>query len=330
MNTTLTKVPKLYLVKHLFNDSLSLTQQVNVLKQLNLSSITGEELADIASEILTQSHLVHGFPNTTVDLVGTGGDSSHSFNISTTASLLIAASGYPVAKHGNRSVTSRCGSFDMLVELGIPLPTTPLQAIKQMQHCGITFLFAPYFHPQFQKIASARKKLAQYKIKTIFNILGPLLNPARVKNYVIGVYTPALIEPMINALKLLGVQRAIVLHGAGMDEASISQTTEIATLKHGFITFSRVNAQEFGFECFHDDELRGGDAFSNAKTCQAILNNQLQGAKRASVIFNAAIVINLIDDSINLKQAITKAGNAISNGTANKLLQHLKEQTLCS
>ncbi len=320
INNALNKVE---LTKMLITQDLNLASQVELLQQLSIDNITGEELAEITKLLLAQSDTFRSPYQNALDFVGTGGDNSNSFNISTTTSFILSACGYPVFKHGNRSITSKCGSFDCLEALNIAIPENKDQALQQIKTHHITFLYAPYFHPQFKHFADARKQLAREKIKTLFNIMGPLLNPAGVKNIVIGVFKPELIKPMISALQLLNYDRAIVLHGNGMDEANLIGETHIAKLHNNQITYQTLKATDIGLASCGPEELIGDEPAFNAKILTAILNNKLDGPKKDIVLYNAAIALSLMDEHLTLQDALVIANNAIKSGKTKELLQGL-------
>jgi anthranilate phosphoribosyltransferase len=315
------------IVKTLFAANSTLEQQVAGLRQLQINNLNGVELAQIVNFILQQSHLLPSVASNTIDLVGTGGDHSHSFNISTAASFVIAGSGIPVAKHGNRAITSRTGSFDCLQALNIQIADNSQTAFAQLQQHGLTFLFAPYFHPHLKIIKPARDILAKEGQKSVFNILGPLLNPARVSRIVIGVYDPQLLLPFAHALQILGVQKALVVHGAGMDEASIFAETDFVRLDNNKIEQGVLEAQDYQLASADQTAIKGGDAQENAEKIIQILQNQLFGAARDMVIFNAALAIVIALDQLSLPDAIALATDSINSGRALAKLRALQGAT---
>ncbi|MCW5590363.1 MAG: anthranilate phosphoribosyltransferase [Legionellales bacterium] len=311
-------------IRQLFAPTTSLVQQIDMLQALRLETLTPQKLAECVREILCDSLLLPPLTHPQIDIVGTGGDGKNTFNISTTASFILAASGHRVAKHGNRAVSSRSGSFDCVQALGIPIPQTIVAASQQLQQHQLCFLYAPYFHPQFAKVTAARKILAQQKQKTIFNLLGPLLNPAGVSHLVIGVYDADLIPLMIETCQLLQFERAIVLHGNGSDEASIEGDTYFARLQNNTISYHQINAGDYGL-AGNAAELNGGDANSNALITENILANLLKGSPRSSVVLNAALALQLIETTMTLEHAIEKINHIIDSGLALKKLRALQQ-----
>ncbi len=307
----------------LLYSKLCLDEQIELLEQLTLDNIQAEDLAFIVHDVFQSSFRLKNSPYPLIDIVGTGGDGQNTFNISTTASFVVAAAGYNVAKHGNRAVTSRSGSFDCLEALDIQIPVDAKQAADQLTKHQLCFLFAPYFHPQFKKIAKARQALAKKGEKSIFNILGPLLNPSKLSHIVIGVYDKVLIKPMVQACLLLNFEKALVIHGNGSDEASIEGITHCARLENSRINYYELNAANYSLSGKQKD-LIGGDADENAKITQGILDNQITGSPQKAVIFNAALAMELIDDALSLENAIIKAQSTITEGIAARKLQRLQ------
>jgi len=316
---------KIRLVQTLFDTELSLDKQVAMLSQLTLDNLTGIELATIAEIILERSKLLDACPDNAVDLVGTGGDQRNSINVSTIAAFVMAGGGVPVAKHGNRSVTSQCGSFDCLQALQVIIPETPAAAQQQLQQIGLTFLFAPFFHEHLKIINPARKLLAAKQQRTIFNILGPLLNPARVKNIVIGVYDKNFIKPMCEALRLLQVQRAYVVHGDGFDEATVFGTTWFGKLANNTIQYGEFTASELGLFSADKTVICGAKPPTNAAIAQQILQGKLLGAATNMVLLNAALGLQLTLNISSLKAAIHFAKRVVDDGLALEKLRLAQE-----
>ncbi len=255
-----------------------------------------------------------------MDVCGTGGDSSGTFNISTVASFILAAAGQPIAKHGNRSVSSRSGSFDVFESLGLKFDSDPAQAARSIETHGIGLLFAPAFQPDLKAIASVRKNLGTH---TVFNALGPLLNPARVKRQLIGVYSPLLLEKMALVLKALGSAEAMIVRGEdGLDEISLSGPTQVAHLKDGEIQRYTICPEDFGIDRAPLSTIQGGDARENAKTLVKILCGE-KGPKRDIVLMNAAAVLCIGGKSMSLKEGFARASEAIDSGRAMALLTQM-------
>ena len=314
--------------KLLMTEELNQYEQVEALQKINIKNINGHELAAIAQLLLNQSELIAGLPDNAVDLVGTGGDGLDTFNISTIATFVAAAAGVNIAKHGNRASTSRCGSFDCLHELQIPIPENGQQAKKQSEDFGLCFLFAPYFHPQMKHYSAARKQLALQHKKTIFNLLGPLLNPAQVKYLAVGVYHEKLMHPMIEALKLLGAKRAVVFHGDGLDEATLTGPTQLLQLDHqGNITANNFSPTDISLQACELSDIKGGDAIFNAKLCKQLLAGEISGPKKDIVLLNAALAIQLSQtEHYSLHEALNAAKNAIDSGRAYDKLMAIKHR----
>ncbi len=315
-------------LKQLIEEDLSITEQVMKLRQLTLNKMTPELLAQIVT--LLQEHMIHveGLPENCVDIVGTGGDGQNTFNISTTAALLTAACGVPVAKHGNRAMTSKSGGFDCLEKLVITIPNSAESAVQQFQQTGITFLFAQTFHPAFKKFAAARKQLGLEGIKTVFNILGPLLNPAKVNNLVVGVYSAELLPLVAKTLTLLDVERAYVIHCNGYDEANLTGITQYALVNSADIQYGTIAPQEVAMESCEPQTLKGGDAIDNAEITRAILANEIDGPARNTVILNAALALHLVGHAEDLSTAIAIASQALTEGKAMQLLTQLRSVEL--
>ena len=256
-----------------------------------------------------------------IDNCGTGGDKSGSFNISTTVSLLLAGAGCKVAKHGNRSITSRSGSADMLEALGIRLDLTPQQQVQMLQECGFAFIFAVLHHPAMRFIMPIRKSIPH---RTIFNILGPLSNPAGVEKQLIGVFDPAYAVKMAEALKKLGSRRAMVVSSLdGLDEISVSDRSEAVILKRGALEKVTIDPAEFGIERASFDEIKGGDAAENAKITSSILSGETKGAKRDIVLVNAAAALIVDGRARDLKEGLQIARETIDSGRAKEALEKI-------
>ncbi|MCG8483292.1 MAG: anthranilate phosphoribosyltransferase [Clostridia bacterium] len=254
-----------------------------------------------------------------VDPVGTGGDGVHTFNISTLVSIVTAASGVKVVKHGNRSVSSKCGSADVLESLGVNIQLTPVQVKKCVDEIGIGFMFAPRFHEAMKNVIKPRKELG---FRTIFNLLGPLTNPALVKNHVLGVYDPNLTELMANVLKNLGSRNALVVHGLdGLDEITITTETKVTELKNNEIFTYYIRPKDFNFSMGKIEDLVGGAPGDNANILLSILEGE-QGPKRDITLLNAGAAIYVGGQANTLTEGIEKAKQSIDQGLAlNKLTQ---------
>ncbi len=257
---------------------------------------------------------------TILDTCGTGGDSTNTFNVSTATALVAAGGGVKVAKHGNRAVSSKCGSADVLENLGVKLDISPLQVERCIREIGIGFLFAPLFHGAMKYAAGPRKEIG---LRTIFNVLGPLTNPAGATAQVLGVYSPELTEKLAQVLGKLGSKEAFVVCGEGtFDEISICSPTRIAHLKGGEVKSYQITPEEYGFQRATLDSIKGGDALENARIIRDILDGQ-EGARRDMVLLNtsAAFVAAGLDQ--DLKAGIQRAGKVIDSGKAKHKLEQL-------
>lgn len=250
------------------------------------------------------------------DIVGTGGDGAHTFNISTAAAFVLAGTGRKVAKHGNRAASSQCGSADVLSALGISLELTPEQIAQAIEQIGIGFMFAAKFHPAMKHAIGPRKEIGQ---RTIFNILGPLTNPAGANIQLTGVFDSKLTEPLAQVLNELGSKAALVIHGAnGLDELNTTGVNRVSHLKDGAVTTYELNPADLGLAQSTVQDLRGGTPDESAAMMKAILSNQLQGARRDAVLLNAAAA--LAAESGDFKSALDEARASLDSGNAlNKL-----------
>ncbi|HWR25006.1 MAG TPA: anthranilate phosphoribosyltransferase [Methanosarcina sp.] len=245
-----------------------------------------------------------------VDTCGTGGDGLNTINVSTAAAIVTAAAGVPVAKHGNRAVTSMSGSSDVLEALGIKVDLEPEPVRKTIEEIGIGFMFAPVFHPAMKRVAGVRKKLG---VRTVFNILGPLTNPAGAKGQVIGVFDKRLCEPIAHALSELGTEQALVVHGDGMDEISNTGETFIAELKNGRVSTYTLTPEALGILRASPEDIIGGSPKENAKDLLRIFKGQ-KGPKRDLVILNAAAALYVSGIVNSIQRAIPIAEDAIDSG----------------
>jgi anthranilate phosphoribosyltransferase len=247
-----------------------------------------------------------------LDTAGTGGDGAHTFNISTTAAFIIAGAGRKVAKHGNRAASSKCGSADVLGALGVNLDLTPEQVAICVEEVGIGFLFAVKFHPAMKHAIGPRRELGQ---RTIFNLLGPLTNPAGATHQLIGVYDPALTHPMAEVLGALGGKAAFVIHGhGGMDELVTSGPNRVSHLKGGQVTTFELNPADLGLRPASRDDLAGGDPPQNAAMLRALLTGEDRSPRRDVVLLNAAAA--LAAETGDIKSALAEAEKSLDSGAA--------------
>ena len=286
---------------------------------------TFEELAGAARAMRQNATRIQAVGSPVVDTCGTGGDGAHTFNISTTTAFVVAGSGVVVAKHGNRSVSSKCGSADVLETLGIKLDTPPEIVEEAIQTVGIGFLFAPLYHSAMKYAAKPRKELG---VRSIFNMLGPLTNPASANCQLLGVFAPQLTEMFANALKLLGVQSAMVVHGHdGLDEISVCAATRVSQLDDGMVRTYDIQSEQYFGELAEAEEMAGGDPAENAAITRAILSGEEKGAKRNVVLINSGAALMAAGKAADLKAGIAMAAEAIDSGSALGKLDALIEYT---
>jgi anthranilate phosphoribosyltransferase len=248
-----------------------------------------------------------------VDTSGTGGDASGTFNISTATALVTAGAGVRVAKHGNRSISSKCGSADVVEALGINIQLSPDQAARCLREVGICFLYAPNLHPAMKQVQGVRREL---RMRTMFNLLGPLTNPARASGQVVGVYSLDLVEKLAEALSMLGLHRALVVHGLdGLDEITITGITRIAEARDGSVRSYEVDPEEFGMPRATLQEISGGDAAENAAIIRAVVGGE-KSPRRDVVLLNAAAALVAAGRADHLAEAIPLAINSIDSGAA--------------
>lgn len=259
-----------------------------------------------------------------VDTCGTGGDASGTFNISTATALVAAGAGVRVAKHGNRSVTSKCGSADVMEALGVNITLAPAKTAECLQQVGIAFLFAPAMHSAMKYVQPARREL---RLRTVFNLLGPLTNPAHASAQVVGVYSDDLVEKLAEALSMLGVRRALVVHGAdGLDEISISGPTRVAEVRDAQVHTYEIVPEEFGLERAPIEAISGGDAQENAEIIRQVLSGK-KSARRDVVLLNAAATLVAAGRANHLTEAMPLAVKSIDSGAAAAKLKALVEFT---
>lgn len=285
----------------------------------------GETVAELVSAVNVMLEFVQPIiidrPNI-LDTCGTGGDQAGTFNISTISALVASGAGVTVAKHGNRAVSSKCGSADILEALGVKIDLTPEQIKKCLLEIGIAFLFAPNLHPAMRQVATARKQIAQ---KTIFNILGPLINPARSTNQLIGVFSREWVRPLAEVLHNLGSKHILVVHGAdGLDEVTTTAETFVTEVKDGQLQDYQIVPEDFGFARVNLKALSGGSIAENVNIVQEVLS-AAPGARQDIVLLNAGCAIYAADKAQTIAQGIKLAQNAIDSGAALAKLNQLKE-----
>ena len=259
-------------------------------------------------------------PQGSIDLCGTGGDGLGTLNISTAVSFVVAGIGVPVAKHGNRSASSRSGAADVLEALGVNISLTPERAEAVLRETGLVFLFAQTYHPAMKHVGAARKAIGR---RTIFNLLGPLASPARVTRQLVGVFSSDWLEPYAQALMALGSERATIVHGRdGLDEVSISDVTETAVLENGAITRRQLTPEDAGLPRAALADLRGGDAAHNAAALKQLLEGK-PGAYRDIVLLNAAAALAVAGAATDVKSGVALAAQSLDSGAAKAKLEAL-------
>ena len=251
---------------------------------------------------------------------GTGGDGANTINISTTAAILAAACGLTMAKHGNRSVSSMSGSADLLEAFGVNLNMSPNTASDCLAQANLCFLYAPAYHPGFKYAGPVRKAMG---IRTLFNILGPLVNPACPEVMLMGVYTPGLIQAMAQSLVLTGVKRGWVVHGSGLDEIALHGETQVTEIIDGELTYKVITPEDFGLPRYTIEEIKGGTPQENADIIRAILSGEGQAAHNAAVVINCAALLYLHDKASDLKAATQLAQEVLASGQGLKTLEKL-------
>ncbi len=285
---------------------------------------TFEEVAGAARAMRRKAKRIQALSSKVIDTCGTGGDASGSFNISTTTAFVVAGAGVTVAKHGNRSISSKCGSADVLEELGINLNVDPEIVEEAVNEIGIGFMFAPLYHGSMKYAGKARQDCG---IRSIFNMLGPLTNPAAASCQLLGVYAPQLTEMFARALMLLGVQKAFVVHGHdGMDEISTTTLTRVSELSDQSIRSFDLDPLDFFEDYASPEDLKGGDVKENARITLNILNRE-KGPKRDIVLLNAGAALVAADMATNIKQGIQLAEQSIDSGKALDKLNALAQYT---
>ncbi|MHC4156929.1 MAG: anthranilate phosphoribosyltransferase [Planctomycetota bacterium] len=305
-----------------FEGEVSDVQIAAFLAAMRMKRATPQEIAGLAQSLRDHAVRVQAGVDNLIDTCGTGGAVLKTFNVSTAAAVVAAGAGAYVAKHGNRAITSQCGSADVLAELGVKIDAGPEIVAECIRQAHIGFMFAPRYHPAMKFVQPIRKSL---DFRTAFNILGPLANPAGVTAQVIGVASEALVDRIAECLKILGAKRAMVVHGQGMDEISTLGMTRIRRLIDGDITSMELDPADFGISAGSIDELKTGDSIANAKVVRDILEGRETGSRRDIVILNAAagiIVGNLADD---FDAAIEIADKAVKDGKALACLRKLIE-----
>src|SRR5574341_342760 len=296
-------------------------QMAAFLTALRIKGETVDEITGCAQVMREKAIAVQPRRKDIVDTAGTGGDGAGTFNISTTAAFVIAGAGLGVAKHGNRAVSGQSGSADVLEALGVNLDLTPDQVARGVDEVGIGFLFSPKLHPAMKNVAPVRKELG---IRTIFNILGPLTNPARAAAQIVGVYDPRLITAMANVLQALGGRAAFVFHSKdGIDELTTTDVNRVARFDNGKVYEDELDARALGLPRSSRDQLRGGTSRENAQIAQDILSGNDASPKRDVVTLNAAAALVVGNKARDLREGLEQANDAIDSGKALRAMEGL-------
>ncbi|MCX5748831.1 MAG: anthranilate phosphoribosyltransferase [Candidatus Saganbacteria bacterium] len=321
----LTKDDSSRVMEEIMTGKTTSCQIASLITALRIKGETAEEISGFAKVMRQHAVPLKLKTRYFVDTCGTGGDVSGTFNISTVSAFIASGAGVVVAKHGNRAVSSRCGSADLLEALGIKINIAPEQVRDCIDEVGIGFIFAPVFHEAMKFAAPARKEIG---IRTVFNILGPVSNPANTKGQLMGVYAAGLTTVMAQVLKDQGCETAMVVHGMdGIDEISLSDRTKVAYLEGGVIKEYYIEPESLGLKKCRMSDVSGGEAGNNAKTAIAVLSGKEKGPKHDIAVLNAAAAIVVGRKAADLSEGIKKAEQAIRSGEALKKLEELKKFT---
>ncbi len=300
------------------------TQIASFLTAMRIKGETIEEIAGAASIMRKHATKINTKHAQLLDTCGTGGDEAHTFNVSTASAFVVAGAGIPVAKHGNRCVSSKCGSADLLKALGVNIDIEPEKVSKCIDDIGIGFLFAPLLHKAMQYATLPRREIG---IRTIFNILGPMTNPAGATHQLLGVYDGELVEPIAKALGKLGSKHALVVHGTdGLDEVTTTAETQVSELNDGKVKSFKISPTDFGIKKANSEDLKGGDCDYNIKITRDILNGK-EGPQYDIVILNAGCAIYAADAAEDIGEGIKLAKKSLASKSALKKLEQLKEFT---
>ncbi|MCI5620986.1 MAG: anthranilate phosphoribosyltransferase [Lachnospiraceae bacterium] len=291
------------------------------LTALRMKGETVEELTGFAAVLRDKADTISPNVEKYIDFVGTGGDCTYSFNISTTSSFVVAAAGLPVAKHGNRSISSKSGAGDVLEVLGVNIQADPDKVQQCVEQVGIGFMFAQLFNKSMKYVGQARKELG---IRTVFNILGPLANPSRAKYMLVGVYDPMLTENIAKVMASLGVERALVVSGLdNMDEITLTNATVVSEIKDGQVSTYEITPEQFGLSRASLEDFRGGDGAKNAEITTQILKGEEKGPKRDIVLLNAGAALYIGGMVSDIKEGVKLAAETIDSGKAYAKVEEL-------
>lgn len=295
------------------------------LTALRMKGETLDEITGLAMVLRDKANTISPKVDNYVDFVGTGGDCTYSFNISTTSAFVVAAAGVPVAKHGNRSISSKSGAGDVLEALGVNISADPDVVEKCVEEVGIGFMFAPHFNPAMKYVGPVRKEMG---IRTVFNILGPLSNPSRAKAMVVGVYSPSLTEVIAGTMANLDVKRGFVVSGEdNMDEFTLTSSSTVSEIKDGKVKTYEITPEQFGLKRCKIEDLQGGDGTVNAQITKDILSGKERGAKREIVLLNAGAALYIGGKAESIEEGIRIAGETIDSGKAMETLEAMVKAT---
>ena len=314
-------------MKEIMTGQTTATQNAAFLAALSTKSTRAETIDEISGCAVAMREQATPVPHPgmkVLEIVGTGGDGAHTFNISTTSAFVIAAGGVKVVKHGNRAASSLCGTADCQEALGVNIHQDPAKALNMLEKVGMCFLFAQQYHSAMKYVGPIRKELG---FRTVFNILGPITNPANPDYFLLGVYDEYLVEPVAKVLDRMGVMHALVVHGQdGLDEVSASAPTTVCELKDGYYRTSVITPEELGLVRGKKEELVGGTPQENAEITRGILNGSIQGTKRNSVLLNAGLSLYIAGAAGTMADGVRKAEQLIDSGDAyRKMESYIRE-----
>ena len=321
----LTKEEAMKAQKMILSGEATQAQIACFLTALRMKGETLDEITGLAMVLRDKANTISPKVDNYVDFVGTGGDCTYSFNISTTSAFVVAAAGVPVAKHGNRSISSKSGAGDVLEALGVNISADPDVVEKCVEEVGIGFMFAPHFNPAMKYVGPVRKEMG---IRTVFNILGPLSNPSRAKAMVVGVYSPSLTEVIAGTMANLDVKRGFVVSGEdNMDEFTLTGSSTVSEIKDGKVETYEITPEQFGLKRCKIEELQGGDGAVNAQITKDILSGKERGAKREIVLLNAGAALYIGGKVDSIEEGIRIAGETIDSGKAMETLEAMVKAT---
>ncbi|MBN2897766.1 MAG: anthranilate phosphoribosyltransferase [Clostridia bacterium] len=304
----------------LMQSDLEAVQVAGLLAALKTKGETYEEISGFAKGLKNHAVTIPTQKDGFYDIVGTGGDGADTFNISTTCAFVLSGSGLDIAKHGNRSVSSKCGSADVLEALGVNIEATADNISIQLDEAGIAFIYAPLAHPSMKRVMPVRRQLG---VPTIFNIIGPLANPVELSGQLVGVYKQELVVDMAQSLIRLGVEKGAVVHGAGgLDEATLMGENTVLFIKNGGLKLQKIKGADYGLMMSELADIRGGDAAFNAEIVRSVLKGE-KGARRDTVLLNAGIAFYAFDRAVSIEDGILMAAESIDSGRAFEQLEKL-------